>query len=264
MSRQGPFVKDPSSAKDYPFEAIAEHIGEERKKISLLGEIREIVFGAQDGLVSTLAVVAAVAGATNDQLSILIAGIAAAMAGVFSMAIGEYMGSKSQSEIFEWHIDDEREEIRERPLEAEAELAYMFTEEGMPIEDAYRSAALIAQHPEALLSTMVSKELGLAYDSQDETEGGPLRGALFMGGSFALGALPPVVPFLFVEGIAGLAWATALSGLSLFALGAFKSQWTHRSWLSSGLEILSLAAVAGVAGYLFGSMLPGLLGIAIP
>ncbi|HYN68861.1 MAG TPA: VIT1/CCC1 transporter family protein, partial [Candidatus Eisenbacteria bacterium] len=67
----------------------------ERGRASLLGDVREAIFGAQDGLVSTLAVVSAVAGATNDRFPVLIAGIAAGLAGIFSMAAGEFLSSKS-------------------------------------------------------------------------------------------------------------------------------------------------------------------------
>lgn len=250
---------EPTSARDYPLEAIAEHIAEERREVSLLGEVREIVFGAQDGLVSTLAVVATVAGATSDNLAILIAGIASAIAGVFSMAIGEYMGSKSQAEIFRAQVADEWEEVNERPLEAEAEVAYLFMTEGMPEEEARRVAGIISRHPESLLATMVSKELGIAHDDE-ETSGSPLRGALFMGASFAAGAVVPLVPFLFARGLAALVAAAAFTGLVLFGIGALKSRWTQRSWLRSGGEILALAAFAGVAGYLLGSVLPTLLG----
>lgn len=258
------FAVDPETAAEYPRRYIEEHIAEERRKISLLGEIREIVFGAQDGLVSTLAVVATVAGATNDQFAILIAGLAAAMAGVFSMAIGEYMASKSQSEIFDWHIADEWEEVRERPAEAEAEVAFMFQEEGMEGDDARQVASIIARHPKALLSTMISKELGLSYDAADETEGTPFRGAVLMGVSFALGGAVPILPFIFGTGVGALAWATGLSGAVLFVIGAMKSRWSHRSWVWSGLEIVALAAAAGGAGYWFGSVLPSVLGFAIP
>ena len=247
------------SARELPLDAIGEHILGERRRVSVLGEIRELVFGAQDGLVSTLAVVATVAGASSDNRAVLIAGLASAMAGVFSMAIGEYMGSKSQDEIFQWHLDDEREEVAERPAESEAEVAWLFMEEGMPEDDAWQAAGLIARHPESLLATMVAKELGLAAAVED-TAGSPLRGALVMGASFAAGAVAPIAPFLFTEGIPALVWATVLTGLVLFAIGALKARWTGRSWLISGLEILALAAVAGIAGYLFGTVLPTLLG----
>ena len=255
---------EPTVPGDYPIEWISGRIEQDRRQISLLGEIREVVFGAQDGLVSTLAVVATVAGATDDQLTILIAGFASAIAGVFSMAVGEYIGSKSQNEIFGSWIDNERREVETRPLEAEAELAYLFVEEGMGSDDARNVAAIIGRHPGSLLATMVSKELGLVHDERAETSGSPLRGSLFMGGSFAMGGVIPIVPFLFGAGIGTLVWSTAVSGATLFAIGAVKSRWTSRSWFWSGAEILSLAAVAGVAGYLIGSVLPAMLGIVVP
>lgn len=263
MTETRPPTRDAQTAADVPLDAIREHIEEERRTISFLGEIREVVFGAQDGLVSTLAVVATVAGASTDNTAVLVAGIAAAIAGIFSMAIGEYISSKSQAEIFEWHIADERDEVETRPLEAEAEVAYTFMEEGMPEEQAYAVAKQLGKHPESLLRTMVSKELGLTHD-EDDTAGSPLRGAAFMGGSFAVGAAFPILPFLFAEGLPALAAATLLTGLVLFVLGAIKSRWTHRSWLWSGLEIVVLAAVAGVAGYLFGTLLPDILGYSVP
>jgi vacuolar iron transporter family protein len=248
-----------ASPGDYPVEAIAVHIEQERRSVSVLGEIREVVFGAQDGLVSTLAVVATVVGATSDNTAVLIAGVASAMAGVFSMAVGEYMGSKSQAEIFEAHIEDEREEVRERPAEAEAEVAYLFRTEGMEPEDAAEAARIIGRYPESLLATMVAKELGLAHHHED-IAGSPLRGALLMGASFAFGAAVPVLPFLFTEGLPALTVAGILTGVTLFTIGAVRARWTGRPLLRSGLEVLSLAAIAGVAGYLFGTVLPTVLG----
>ena len=245
----------PDSARDYDLSWIEEHIEEERRTISLLGEFREIVFGAQDGLVSTLAVVATVAGASDDRVTILVAGFAAALAGIFSMAIGEYMGSKSQDEIYRWHITDEREEIDERPAEAEAEVAFMFMQEGLDQESSWRAAELIARHPDALLSTMVSKELGIIVE---DPSGTPMRGALFMGGAFAVGSAFPIVPYLLLTGTAALVAATLSTGAALFGVGALKSRWTHRSMMASGLEIVVLAAVAGIAGYALGNVLPEL------
>src|SRR2546427_2011359 len=172
---------------------IQRHLADERRKASLLGEIREAIFGAQDGLVSTLAVGSTVAGASANRLPVLVAGIASGLAGVFSMAAGEYMSSKSQREIFEAQIAGEREEVAERPGEAEAEMAYMLAEDGLPHADASAMARTIAEHPDVLLKTMVEKELGL---TGDDAEGSPLQGALIMGASFGLGALVPILPYL--------------------------------------------------------------------
>lgn len=244
-------------AAEFDHEFLRTHLEDERKRAGLLGEIREAIFGAQDGLVSTLAVVSTVAGATSDRYAVLVAGIASGLAGIFSMAAGEYIGSKSQREIFDAQIADEREEVHERPGEAEAEVAYMFEEDGLPHDDALAVARVMAQHPEVLLKTMVEKELGLAVE---EGGGSPFQGALVMGGAFALGTIPPILPHLFVTSGTAVIASVGATLAVLFGIGALKSRWTHRSWWASGFEILFLGAVAGVAGYFFGSILPILLG----
>ncbi len=233
------------------------HLAEERRRAAVLGEIREAIFGAQDGLVSTLAVVSTVAGAYPDRFTILVAGIASGLAGVFSMAAGEYLGSKSQREIFDAQIAGEREEVQERPGEAQAEIAYMLEEDGMPHDDAAQVAAVMARHPDVLLKTMVEKELGLAVDVG---EASPATGALVMGASFGAGAVVPIVPHLLLPVGPSVVASVVATGAVLFAIGALKTRWTRRSWIRSGLEILLVGAVAGVVGYFFGNVLPVLLG----
>lgn len=233
------------------------HLHEERRRASLLGEIREAIFGAQDGLVSTLAVVSTVGGATGDRHTILIAGIASGLAGIFSMGAGEYMSSKSQREIFEAQIHGEREEVAERPGEAEAEIAYMLEQDGLPEERAREVARVMAEHPDVLLKTMVEKELGLAVDPD---EGSPLQGALVMAVAFGLGAAVPIIPYLFMDVTSGIWGSLVATGVFLFGIGVVKTRWTRRGWLRSGSEILLLGAVAGIAGYFFGNLLPIILG----
>jgi VIT1/CCC1 family predicted Fe2+/Mn2+ transporter len=248
------------AAEEFDHEFLRTHLADERRKAGFLGEIREAVFGAQDGLVSTLAVVSTVAGATSgdNRYAVLVAGIASGLAGIFSMAAGEYIGSKSQREIFDAQIVDEREEVHERPGEAEAEVAFMFEEDGLPHDKALKVARIMAEHPDTLLKTMVEKELGLTVE---EGGGSPLQGALVMGAAFGLGAIPPIVPHLLVNGRGAVVASVAATLAVLFAIGVIKSRWTHRSWWSSGLEIMALGAVAGIAGYFFGSVLPVLLGV---
>ncbi|HEV8535488.1 MAG TPA: VIT1/CCC1 transporter family protein [Candidatus Limnocylindria bacterium] len=239
-------------------EWLGQHLAEERREADLLGEIREALFGMQDGLVSTLAVVSTVGGATGDRYPIVVAGIASALAGVFSMAAGEYLSSKSQREIYVAQIEKERAEVDERPAEAQAEVAYLLETEGLSPEAARRVAAELAREPGVLLKTMVEKELGLVVE-----EGrGALQGALIMGGSFGIASLVPIVPYLLLPTNVAI-WAAVLLGLVVvFAIGAYKTRWTRRNPIGSGLEVVALAAFAGVAGYLFGSVLPLLLGVA--
>jgi vacuolar iron transporter family protein len=234
------------------------HLDDERKEADLLAEVREVVFGLQDGVTSILAVVSVVAAASNDTYTVLISGIAATLAEVFSMGAGEYMSSKSQREIFTAQIAAERAEVEERPGEAEAEVAFMFEREGLSDESSRRIAAEIARDPNVLLRTMVEKELGLAVD-----EGGSaMQGALILAGAFFVAALVPLGPYFFFPVRSGLWVSVGLSAIVMFGVGVWKSRLTKRSPIVSGLEILVLVAGAAIAGSFFGSILPGLLGVA--
>jgi VIT1/CCC1 family predicted Fe2+/Mn2+ transporter len=245
------------SAEEFDRDWIRDHVAEERRSAALLGDIREAIFGVQDGLVSTVAVASAVAGATSDTYAILVAGIATALGGMFSMAAGEYLSSKSQREIFEAQIAGEREEVVTRPGEAQAEVAYMFEEDGLPAEEAAEVSRIVSRHPDVLLRTMVEKELSLHVE---EHAGSPMQGALIMGGSFGLGALVPILPYLLLPTPQSI-WASLVAtGVVLFGVGVLKARWTRRNSVRSGLEILAIGAAAGIVGYFFGNVLPPLLG----
>ena len=201
------------------------------------------------------------AGATSDRYAILVAGIASALAGIFSMAAGEYLSSKSQREIFEAQIAGEAEEVRTRPGEAQAEIAYMFEEDGLPPDEAREVGELMARHPDVLLRTMVEKELALHVD---EHAGSPLQGALVMGTAFGLGSLVPILPYIALDPASALFVSVIATGAVLFAVGAVKSRWTRHGAMRSGLEILAIGAAAGILGYFFGNILPILLGAPTP
>src|SRR5512132_116834 len=124
---------------------LAQHLADERRDADLLGEIREAIFGAQDGVTSILIVVITVATATTSSYAVLIAGIAAATAEIISMAAGEYMSSRSQREIFLAQIERERQEVRDRPGESEAEGALLLEQEGLSGPSARGVAAELAR-----------------------------------------------------------------------------------------------------------------------
>ena len=245
-----------SDARHLDREWLKGHLAEERREADLLGEIREVIFGAQDGVTSILIVVITVATATANSYAVLVAGIAAAMAEIISMAAGEYMSSRSQREIFLAQIEREREEVRDRPGESEAEVAMLLEQEGLGEDAARRVAAELAREPNVLLSTMVEKELGITV------EAGPsaLQGALILALTFAGAALVPLAPFFFLA-VGTAVWvAIGLSGLAMFALGLFKARLTRRNPLLSGLEIVALVGAASVGGFLTGTILPRALG----
>jgi len=229
----------------------------QRRRASLLGDVREAIFGAQDGLVSTLAVVSAVSGATNDRYPVLVAGVAAGLAGIFSMAAGEYLSSKSQREISLAQIAEEREKVAERPADARLELTQILEDDGLPPDDASAVAEVIGRDRNVLLNTKVLRQYGVAVE---EAGGSALQGAVVMGAAFALGALAPILPYLFLPIDIALFASVLATAAVLFAIGVVKTRWTHGQPVLSGLEILVIGAVAGIVGYLFGTVLPQLLG----
>lgn len=248
-------------AEGFDRAGIEVRLDEERRRASLLGDMREAIFGAQDGLVSTLAVVSTVSGATDDRFAVLIAGIATGLAGIFSMGAGEYLSSKSQREIALAKIAEEREKVAARRGYVQAELAYMLEEDGLPNNEAGAVAEAMARHPEVLLNAKVEKAFGIAIE---EAHGSPLQGAAVMGVAFGLGALAPILPYLLLPvGLAVYVSVIATAGV-LFAIGVVKTRWTHANPVGSGIEILLIGALAGIVGYFFGNVLPTLLGVPAP
>lgn len=237
--------------------AIGVALDAERRIAGRLSDVREAIFGAQDGLVSTLAIVSTVSGATDDRFPVLIAGIGAALGGIFSMAAGEYLSSKSQREIALARIADERDKVASRRPQVQAELAYLLTEDGLPDDDAQRIAETMARYPEVLLTNKAEKEFGIAIE---EAEGSPLQGAMVMGIAFGLGALAPILPYVFLPVDVAVYMSVVATAAVLFAIGVIKTRWTHANPMWSGTEILLVGAIAGIVGYLFGNVLPPLLG----
>jgi VIT1/CCC1 family predicted Fe2+/Mn2+ transporter len=205
-----------------------------------------------DGLVSNLALVMGVAGASSGQGSfVLLAGIAGLLAGAFSMAAGEYVSMQSQRELFERQIALERAELEAMPEEEEAEMAALYRAKGFPPDEAKAIAARLFENPERALDTLIREELGL-----DPSELGSPVGAA--GGSFvafALGAVVPVIPYLLGSGSAAFVASIVLSLVALFMVGAAVSLLTGRGFLFSGARQVLIGAAAAVVTFAVGSLI---------
>ena len=239
------------------------HVSEletEPRRIERLASIREVVFGAQDGLVSTFAVVAGLAAAGVGPLVVLLGGAVSAMAGVLSMSIGTFLSSRAQRQVYERELQRERGEIREHPGEEVAELIAALTGRGMPRSEAAEVARRIARHPEILLSTLAIFELGLA----PQRLGAPVRDALVMAVAFGAASLVPLVPFaLGGQGLTALGIAAVLTLVALFGVGVLKARVAGVSALRSGLEVALLAAASGLVSFGLGRLASVLLGVDI-
>ncbi len=216
------------------------------------GTLRAVIFGVSDGLVSNLSLVMGVAGASSGNPSfILLAGIAGLLAGAFSMAAGEYISMQSQRELFERQIALERAEMEAMPEEEEAELAAAYRAKGFAPDEAAGIAHRIFGDPATALDTLVREELGLDPDEL----GSPWKAAAGSFVAFAIGAIIPVIPYLFGGGTAVLLVSLGLSLVALFAVGAAVSLLTGRGLIFSGFRQLGIGLAAALVTYLIGSII---------
>ena len=224
--------------------------GERWHRNARSGTLRAVIFGVSDGLVSNLALVMGVAGASGESGFILLAGIAGLIAGASSMAAGEYISMQSQRELFERQIELERAELEAMPEEEEAELALIYQHKGFTPDEAARIAHRLFRDPETALDTLVREELGLDPDEL----GSPWGAAAGSFAAFAIGALVPVIPYLLGDGQPAFIAALGLSLGALFAVGAAVSLLTGRGVLFSGARQAAIGALAAALTYVVGTV----------
>ena len=226
-------------------------------RIANLGRLREVVFGAQDGIISTLALTTSVAIAVGTTGTVLVAGLAAAAAGMISMGAGAYLGSRAEEDVRQAAIANQVRELDENPAEQLAELVILFQREGKTYDDAVHLANEISSNETLWLNTLLEKKLGISPDFG----GNPLKDAGVMCVSFGAAAIIPIIPFLFLAiGPMAIGWSVGLSLAGLFALGLAKGRLVRKSAILQGLEILGIGAVSAALGYGLGELLPRILG----
>jgi VIT1/CCC1 family predicted Fe2+/Mn2+ transporter len=216
------------------------------------GGVRDVIFGANDGLVSILALVAGVYGAITESHPILIAGIAGAVAGAISMGAGSYLSSKSEKEVTEKESDRKGIKKKGTPEEEKEELVRFYQARGFKKRDAEAVANRVAQQVESRGSYTLGEELGLT----SEESWPPTKAALFTGLSFAVVSLIPILPFAFMEVNPAVITAAIASITCLFVVGASKAIFSRKSWVRSGLEMMAIGTLASVATYAIGLAIP--------
>jgi VIT1/CCC1 family predicted Fe2+/Mn2+ transporter/rubrerythrin len=254
----GPRPATPASAARVDGRHMSELITEPGR-IERLASIREVVFGAQDGLVSTFAVVAGLAAAGVGNLVVLLGGAVSAAAGVLSMSIGTFLAARAQRQLYETELARERREIRDHPGEEIAELIAALHARGMPRPDAAEVARRIGRYPDLLLSALAIFELGLA----PQRLGTPVRDALVMAVAFGVASVVPLVSFLLGPALPALALSAVLTLGALFLVGVLKARVAGVSPLRSGLEVAVLAAASGLLSFGLGRLASVVLGVDI-
>lgn len=221
--------------------------------------LRDFIYGAIDGAVTTFAVVAGVEGAALSASVVLILGGANLIADGFSMAVSNYLGLRAERQQLERARQEEERHIDLFPEGEREEVRQIFAAKGFGGEDLDRVVDVITADRKLWVSTMLSEELGLGGAAPS-----PLRaGATTLFAFVAVGSLPLAV--FAVDAIAPggvadpFAWSAAMTGVAFFAVGSLKARFVEQAWWRAGLETLAIGGAAAVLAYWAGAFLAGVV-----
>jgi len=229
----------------------------ERQRLERQRRIREVVFGAQDGVLTTLGIVTGIGSATTDKATILLTGFLALLVGAISMGVGEYLGNKVEREVVQNAIDFEQQEMLDQPEAEFAEQLAYYRMKGFTDAEAQTIVERLAKNPDIWLHEMVRDEFGI--DAREGQVASPAS-AFGMAGSFALGAMVPILPHLFLSASVAVWLSLVLATGLLFSIGLMAGRLGGRNPLVKGCEIVLFGAVVFVLSYLAGHYIPAFFG----
>ena len=254
-------IRDTATSETWSRLASDERMHLERMKTEVLGMeaweirggggVRDMIFGANDGLVSTLAFVAGVFGAITDPHIVLLSGIAELIAGTISMAAGAYQSSKSELEVLERESEREKMKKARTPEEERETLIKFYQREGFKRAEAEAIVDRISVKEELPTQAGALEELGLA----PKELGNPVKAGVLCGTSFGLAAVVPILPFTFpISSWQALIVSIIATVVALFGVGAMKTIFSRKNWVRSGLEMMIIGALAAAITYLIGTL----------
>jgi VIT1/CCC1 family predicted Fe2+/Mn2+ transporter len=261
LAVQAENIRDSATSQVWSRTASDERLHLERMKTEVLGMeaweirggggVRDMIFGANDGLVSTLAFVAGVVGAITNPSVVLLSGVAELFAGTISMAVGSYQSSKSELEVLEREGQRKKVKKGKTPEEEREELITFYEAEGFKRGEAEAIVDRVVKEKEVPLQATTIEQLGLA----PEELGKPVKAGVLCGVSFGLAALVPILPFALPIGIWDAMIASVIGTVAtLFGVGAMKTIFSRRNWVRSGLEMMGIGASAAVITYIIGTL----------
>jgi VIT1/CCC1 family predicted Fe2+/Mn2+ transporter len=231
---------------------------QQRRQLEKRRSIREIVFGVQDGILTTLGIITGVGVAEGDRAAVFISGFLALLAGGLSMGVGEYLGRKSEREVVRATIDMEKREMADDPQGEFTEQVAYYKQKGFSAQEAEMIVRRLTQNPEIYLYEMVRDEFGIDPREAEETG---LRAPLSMGVSFAVGSLIPILAFLIPLSMSASTLTSLLFALvGLFAVGYYAGTLSERSPVGKGFEVVMFGCVVFGISYLAGHYIPPLFG----
>jgi VIT1/CCC1 family predicted Fe2+/Mn2+ transporter len=215
--------------------------------------LRDWVYGAIDGAITTFAIVAGVVGADLETRIVLILGAANLFADGVSMAAANFVGTRAEvEEVARMRATEERH-IDTEPAGEREEIRQIYAAKGLTGSALDQMVRLVTSRRRLWIDTMLAEEYGLSVAPRS-----PARAAAATFGAFVVAGSVPLLPF--VVGLPNAAlWAAGLTAAVFFGIGSLKSAWSPRGWLSSGLETLVIGLGAAAIAFGIGRVLEALV-----
>jgi len=222
--------------------------------------LSDAVFGANDGIITTFAVIAGAEGASLGSWVIIVLGCANLLADGISMGVGNYLGKKSEIDYQKKQRQKEAWEVENFPVIEREEIREIFEEKGFAGKDLERAVEIITSDKERWIDMMMLEELKII----EEPEETPAKRGVVTFVAFVIAGAIPLLPFVFgVSEVSRFLVASAATGLTLFVVGALRSRVIIKNWFFAGLEILIVGALAGAAAYGIGAFLRAVIPVTI-
>ncbi len=222
----------------------------EHKDIYLSSSLREIVFGMEDGMVSTLGAITGIAVGSQDHFTILLAGTSIIAVEAISMGLGSYLSNQSGREVDLKRLAEEKKELIEFPQEEKAELLTMLLRDGWSQSLAKQMASEADKNKDLMLKEMAYRELKITTT----TTANSFRLGLYMFFSYIIGGAIPLMAYFALPAPLAMRISIPVTLAGLFTLGIVSSRYTKTSWLLSGLRVLAIGGTALIIGLLIGSI----------
>ena len=208
--------------------------------------LKDVVYGANDGIITTFAIVAGVAGAGVENTIVILLGLANLFADGFSMAASNYLGSKSERAYILRERVAEELELTEEPKVEHAEMFGFLRRKGYAKKDTEALLPLLSKNKEFWLDVMMQEELGIAPLDANST---PIRAASATFFSFTAAGAVPLIPYFFISTGSVFTVAACSTAAMLFIVGASRSLLTGQRWYLAGLEMLFVGGIASLIAY---------------
>ncbi len=218
----------------------------------VVASLREIVFGLEDGMVSTLGAITGIGIGSNNHYVIILSGLVIISVESVSMAVGAYLSNRSVIEVEKKEIKQEKEQVVSKPKKERHELENIYRQQGWPAGLAIKMAQVASENKRLFLNEMLSHELNLPLRPKDHS----ILSAFFMFCSYILGGLVPLFPYFFWSNYPAMILSIIVTMLGLFVLGIWTTRITGQSWWKVGLRMILLGGVAIIIGWSVGQLSP--------